>query len=125
METGKEQPGDVGREPGVRCPAAKWIKDGRVMSCSRGQGDKTQTSLFDISLLLNLTGAKLTSCCSPWFISCTLSKLTQCGSQVVHAGISAVMGLAPNLGQFGKLFISCEAFLEKVHISESTILVLF
>ena len=35
------------------------------------------------------------------------------------------MGLPPNLGQLGKLFISCEAFLEKVHISESTILAPF
>lgn len=120
METEKEQLGDVGREPGVRCPAAKWIKDGRVMSCSRGQGDKTQTSLFDISLLLNLTGAKLTSCCSPWFISYTLSKPTH----VAHR-LFMLIYLQCNLGQFGKLFILCEAFLEKVHIPESTILALF
>ena len=64
-ETEKEQLGDVGREPGVRCPEAKCIKEERVMGCSRGQWNKTQTSSFDISLVLNLTGAKLSSCCSP------------------------------------------------------------
>lgn len=99
---------------------ARCVKE-RMISCSRCLWNKTQTSLFDISLLSALLVQNLTSCCSPQFTSYAPSKLIHCGFPVgVPCPCCFICSDAspPNLSQFGKVLVPCEASLEKVHIPD-------